>query len=125
MNIVKNLMAFVANRGLPSWARFVSGDEAIANGKPHLAEGYYEIDPDSAYPTFLAKIGFQSGQITQYHLEVTRRCFTQYLHDKIDAPLTAVIKTGSGRWALKNWPEGAGANVGAADFRRYYEAVKP
>lgn len=125
MNVVQDIKSFLANRKLPEWAEYVSGEEAQKRGKPHLADGYYEIDPDVAYQSFLGKLGFVSKPITQYEVEVARRCFTKYLLDKLGHPITVVIPVGSGRWALKNFPEGRGADAGAAEYRQYYEAVKP
>jgi len=76
------------------------------------------VDPDKAYEVWLERTGLVGDQ---YGLEVARRCFTEELHRLANyKPIRVVIDPRDGKWALKNFPPGLGADRGAAEFRRYF-----
>ena len=52
---------------LPEWATYDKGENVIL------------VDPDIVYPLYLEKLGYDRKLITQAHLEVARKCFTQDL----------------------------------------------
>jgi hypothetical protein len=106
MTIIDRIKSYF--KGLPAWAE-------PQDGKIH-------IDPDKAYPAYLDKLGVT--EIDQYWLEVARRCITEDLRQIVDGPIHVVIDAKDGRWALKHYPEGAGADAGANGFRKHYNQIK-
>jgi hypothetical protein len=123
--VFDTIKRWFSGNALPDWVTYVDGAEAVARGRPHLEGGYYEVDPDLAYPTFFRLLGFDQQAITQYHMEVARLCFTEFIYDQINGrrPISLVILRKDGRWALSAFAEGAGADKGAAQFRSYYHKV--
>ena len=100
----------------PDWVQEVTKD------------GVYVIDPDIAFPLYMKKLDLLLGmEVTQYKLEVARRCFTEDLREFVGGPLHIRIIKGQGnQWRLSNFPvDGVrgDAAAGAAQFRRYYSAT--
>ncbi len=109
----------------PSWA------------KENPTDRYLELDPSQLYPMSLAPIiKHHKEKISQYLLEVARRCIVTYLKELSDGPLNLRI-TKDNRWCLQNFPPGniPGTNftfqtaaiaqqAGASDFRKYYTRIK-
>lgn len=98
--------------------------KAMFSGLPSFAEerdGKIYVDPDKAYPLYLDKIG--ATGIDQCWLEIARRCFTEDLAKAVNSPVHIVILRKDGKWALKNFPVGLGAEFGAASFRMHYNKL--
>jgi hypothetical protein len=109
MKIIDRIKAYLKGDGLPGWAS-IDGD------------GKINVDPDKAYPHYLEKLG--ADQPDQYWLEVARRSFTEDLQQIVGGPIHVVIDAKGGQWALRNYPEGAGADAGANGFRKHYNEMK-
>lgn len=76
---------------LPRWAVFNKVQQKIV------------VDPAVAYPKYLKRLGY--SEITQYNLEVARKCFTRDLHLTVGKPIhLKIIK--DDRWKLSNFPIG-------------------
>jgi hypothetical protein len=99
----------VGQAGLPRWAK-------------RDADDMIEVDPDLAYPVYLALLGVQA--LDQFWLEVARRCLTTDLKALLGTPLCVRILAGSGRYALAAVPPGGGAAFGAATFRTFYARIE-
>jgi hypothetical protein len=97
--------------GLPRWAR-------------RSADGLVEVDPDVAYPVYLALLGIDLDEVDQFWLEVARRCLTTDLKARLGTPLAIRILEGSGRYALASLPPGGDAALGAATFRTFYARIE-
>lgn len=84
------------------------------------------VDPDVVYPLFLGMLGVNN--VTQYWLEVCRRCFTTHLRDTLGQPFALHIPRGTERWVLRNHPakgpHGKTADDGGAEFRTHYNRLK-
>lgn len=94
---------------LPRWAR-------------HADDGFIEVDPDQAYPIYLALLGIDLDDIDRFWVEVARRCMTADLKALLGTPLYLRIKD-SRHWALATLPIGGGAALGAASFRTFYARI--
>lgn len=84
-------------------------------------DGKYFADPDKMYPLYLEKLGV--AEPDQYWLEIARRCATEDLLKIAGGSLHLVILQKGREWALKNFPEGLGANAGATGFRVHYNKL--
>jgi hypothetical protein len=99
---------------LPNWAAW-EGDTTIV------------VDLDGAYPHYLEALAPQLGEtITQYALEVARRCLTVDLKAIVKAADPAREKALNLRligkqWKLKNFPPGDGELRGGSEFKRYHD----
>lgn len=85
-----------------------------------LEDGRVIVDPAKAYPFYFALLG--EPECTQYWLEVARMCFTEDLARLYGHPLHVVILKND-RFALKRWPVGAGAELGAASWKPHYDKL--
>ncbi|HYN37892.1 MAG TPA: hypothetical protein VES39_01430 [Rhodospirillales bacterium] len=95
---------------LPRWAR--RGDD-----------GVIEVDPDQAYPVYLALLGIDLDDADQFWAEVARRCLTADLKTLLGTPLAIRIRP-SNHWVLAGLPVGGGAALGAATFRTFYARIE-
>lgn len=89
----------------------------------------FEVDPAITYPHYLDQLSgvFKEyeGGMTQYHLEVARRCLTEDLHNMIEnAPMYMHILRRP-KWRLKEFPPGYGAEKGSQNFMMYYRQIRP
>ena len=96
---------------LPRWAR-------------RGADDMIEVDPDLAYPIYLALLGINLDDVDRFWVEVARRCLTTDLKALLGTPLCVRILAGSGRYALAAVPPGGGAALGAATFRTFYARIE-
>ena len=81
------------------------------------------IDPDQAYPAYLALLGIDLDDADQFWVEVARRCFTTDLKALLGTPLHLRIKD-SRHWVLATLPVGGGAALGASSFRAFYGRIE-
>ncbi len=96
---------------LPQWARWGDDGETVL------------VDPDQAYPIYLALLGIELDDADQFWVEVARRCLTADLKTLLGAPLHLRI-TDSRRWVLASLPAGGGAALGASSFRTFYARIE-
>lgn len=96
---------------LPQWARWAEDGETVL------------VDPDQAYPIYLALLGIELDDADQFWVEVARRCLTADLKTLLGAPLHLRI-TDSRRWVLASLPAGGGAALGASSFRTFYARIE-
>ncbi len=96
-------------RDLPKGCHVVNGDDKIV-----------AIDPAAAYPARLEELELE---LDQYGLEVARRSLTTELLDRFGRGIRVRIERRP-EMALKKHPIGRGAKRGAAEFRRYHDALK-
>lgn len=87
------------------------------------------VDPDLAYPALLKELApflhlKNDDAVTQYALEVARRCFTEDLKRIVKGPIVIQILAKDKKWALRNFPSGPGASAGANNFRLYYGMIR-
>lgn len=94
--------------GLPAWA---------VPRRRHV-----EIVAAAAYPTVLARLGV--AEISQYWLEVARRIALQEVKTAMAGRVSRIRIKRDPMWSLGRFPEGAGAEAGAAEFRRHYARLK-
>ena len=85
-------------------------------------DGFIEVDPDQAYPVYLALLGIDLDDADQFWAEVARRCMTADLKARCGTPLYLRIKD-SRHWLLSALPMGGGAALGAATFRTFYARI--
>ncbi len=96
-------------RDLPKGCHVVNGDDKII-----------AFDPAVAYPARIGELGLE---LDQYGLEVARRSLTTELMDLLGRGLRVRIERRP-EMALDKHPPGRGAERGAAEFRRYHDALK-
>lgn len=103
-------------------------DYVVESGTEGVSKTFV-VDPDIAYPMLLGELkGLLHGgdeSVTQYALEVARRCFTEDLKRMAKCPIMIRILPKEKKWALKNFPPGPGAEKGAQNFRLYYAMIRP
>ena len=95
---------------LPRWAR-------------QAEDGVIEIDPDVAYPVYLALLSIDLDELSQFWLEVARRCLTADLKTLLGTPLYLRFRP-SEHWVLARLPAGGGAALGAGSFRAFYGRIE-
>jgi hypothetical protein len=95
---------------LPRWVRLAD-------------DGVFEVDPDIAYPVYLALLGIDLDELDQFWLEVARRCLTADLKTLLGTPLYLRIRP-SEHWVLAKFPAGGAAAMGAGAFRAFYGRIE-
>ena len=89
-------------------------------------DGRIVIDPDLAYPKYLAVIGAKKPSVRT--LELARRVFTEDLRQTLGAPLHLVIAGKDRRWALKHYRDETGKDEeivrrSASHFEQFYKSL--
>lgn len=98
---------FGSREKLPAWAK--RNGDAI------------EVIPSFVYPYYMEKLGVE--EVTQYWLEVARRCMTEDLKKIVGGPLHIRILKDLA-WRLENFPVGDGDERGRTEFRKHYNKIK-
>ncbi len=104
-------------------------DQQIIDKLPSFAtheNGVIVINPDEAYPQYLAELGMEPDQ---YSVEVARRCMTLDLMELAGSGIYLKIIKGSGQFAIKNLPENPkygsySAAMGASHGPRIHKELK-
>lgn len=92
-----------------------------------LSGGRAEIEPGKAYASVLNALGVERGEVSQYWLEVCRRCCTQRLREILGVPLRVRILPGPAWTKLRSYPPVSlrgDAAAGASGFLVHYASLR-